>query len=40
MAAKFERIIYVPFDHLNFDRGAMKLADPTVDVLVWLRASA
>lgn len=34
MAAKFERIVYVPFDHLNFDRGAMKLADPAVDVLV------
>lgn len=34
MDAKFERIVYVPFDHLNFDRGAMKLADPAVDVLV------
>ena len=34
MAAKFERIVYVPFDHLNFDRGAMKLADPAADVLV------
>lgn len=34
MAAKFERIVYVPFDHLNFDRGAMKLADPASDVLV------
>ena len=34
MAAKSERIVYVPFDHLNFDRGAMKLADPAVDVLV------
>lgn len=34
MAAKFERIVYVPFDHLNFDRGAMKLAEPSADVLV------
>ena len=34
MAAKFERIVYVPFDHLNFDRGAMKLADTAADVLV------
>lgn len=34
MAVKFERIVYVPFDHLNFERGAMKLAEPAKDVLV------
>ena len=34
MAVKFERIVYVPFDHLNFERGALKLADPAKDVLV------
>jgi deoxyribodipyrimidine photolyase-related protein len=34
MAAKFERIVFVPFDHLNFDCGAMKFADPAADVLV------
>jgi deoxyribodipyrimidine photolyase-related protein len=34
MATKFERIVYVPFDHLNFDRGALKAADPASDVVV------
>lgn len=30
----FGRILYIPFDHLSFDRGVMATADPTVDVLV------
>jgi deoxyribodipyrimidine photolyase-related protein len=34
MAAKFERIVYVPFDHLNFHRGALKTAAPATDVIV------
>jgi deoxyribodipyrimidine photolyase-related protein len=34
MAAKLERIVYVPFDHLNFDRGALKTADPAKDAVV------
>ena len=34
MAGKFERIVYVPFDHLNFDRGALKAADPATDLVV------
>ena len=34
MAARLERIVYVPFDHLNFDRGALKIADPAKDALV------
>jgi deoxyribodipyrimidine photolyase-related protein len=34
MAAKLERIVYVPFDHLNFDRGALKTADPLTDLVV------
>ena len=32
--AAFERIVYVPFDHLNFDRGALKAADPRTDLVV------
>ena len=32
--AEFKRIIYVPFDHLNFDRGALKSADKAHDVIV------
>ncbi len=34
MAGQFERIIYVPFDHLNFDRGALKTANAAVDIVV------
>jgi deoxyribodipyrimidine photolyase-related protein len=34
MAGKLERIVYVPFDHLNFDRGALKTADPLTDLVV------
>lgn len=29
-----ERILYVPFDHLSFDHGVMRTADPATDVVV------
>ena len=34
MAGQFERIVYVPFDHLNFDRGALKAANSATDIVV------
>lgn len=30
----FARILYIPFDHLSFDRGVMATADPAHDVIV------
>ena len=38
MAGKFERIVYVPFDHLNFDRGALKTANPATDLVVMVES--
>ena len=32
------RIIYVPFDHLNFDRGALATADPATDVIAMVES--
>ena len=29
-----KRILYVPFDHLNFERGVLKDSDPSTDVVV------
>ena len=34
MAGQFERMVYVPFDHLNFDRGALKTANSQADIVV------
>lgn len=34
MSGKFQRIIFIPFDHLNFERGALRLADPATDAVV------
>ena len=32
--AELKRIVYVPFDHLDFDRGALRTADPATDAVV------
>ena len=29
-----KRLLYIPFDHLNFDHGVMKSADPVTDIVV------
>lgn len=34
MAGRFARIVYVPFDHLSFDHGALKAADLAKDLVV------
>lgn len=34
----FQRILYIPFDHLNFDRGVMADADAADDVIVLVQS--
>ena len=34
MSSRLKRIIYVPFDHLNFERGALRDANAATDVVV------
>ncbi len=38
MAGHFARIVYVPFDHLSFDHGAMEAADPAKDLVVMVES--
>ena len=35
---KFERILLIPFDHLNADRGVLKKADPATDVVLLVQS--
>jgi len=38
-AAKFERIIYIPFDHLHRNFGALKQADPKSDLIALVESA-
>jgi deoxyribodipyrimidine photolyase-related protein len=38
VTASFQRIIFIPFDHLNVDRGALKDANPKTDLVLFVQS--
>jgi len=38
-ADAYERIIYIPFDHLHRNFGALKEADPATDLIVMVESA-